>query len=161
MFCLPLGLRIANGGIAGEISDNGPQQVREYLDLFPNARYFVCGMGTNDLGTWPDTESTSRRIIDNLDRMAQLVRGRGKKPILFNVPHANEWMFPAHIATEIHNKRDYHNPPRLKAFCDEHGIPMADICSSLRAEHFGDTLHPNDLGARIIAEVVFQVLPKE
>jgi lysophospholipase L1-like esterase len=31
----------------------------------------------------------------------------------------------------------------------------------LRAEHFGDTLHPNDLGARIIAEVVFQVLPKE
>ena len=160
VLCLPLGLRIANGGIAGEISDNGPQQVREYLDLFPNARYFVFGMGTNDLGTWPDTESTNRRIIGNLDRMAQLVRGRGKKPILFNVPHANEWMFPAHIATEIHNKRDYHNP-RLKAFCDEHGIPMADICSSLRAEHFGDTLHPNDLGARIIAEAVFQVLPKE
>ena len=160
VLCLPLGLRIANGGIAGEISDNGPQQVREYLDLFPNARYFVFGMGTNDLGTWPDTEFTSRGIIGNLDRMAQLVRGRGKKPILFNVPHANEWMFPTRIATEIHNKRDYHNP-RLKAFCDEHGIPMADICSSLRAEHFGDTLHPNDLGARIIAEVVFQVLPKE
>ena len=160
MLCRPLGLRVANGGIAGEISDNGPQQVREYLHLFPNARYFVYGMGTNDLGTWPDTESTSRRIIDNLDRMAQLVRDRGKKPILFNVPHANEWMFPTHIATEIHNKRDYHNP-RLKSFCDEHGIPMADICSSLRAEHFGDALHPNDEGARIIAEAVFQVLPKE
>jgi lysophospholipase L1-like esterase len=42
--CIPLRLRIANGGIAGEISDNGPQQVREYLDLFPKARYFVFGM---------------------------------------------------------------------------------------------------------------------
>jgi len=31
--CVPLGLQVANGGIAGEISDNGPQQVRDYLDL--------------------------------------------------------------------------------------------------------------------------------
>jgi len=51
-FCDPLGLRIANGGIAREISDNGPQQVRRYLELFPNARYFIIGMGTNDLGTF-------------------------------------------------------------------------------------------------------------
>ena len=94
VLCRSLGLRVANGGIAGEISDYGPQQVREYLDLFPNARYFVFGMGTNDLGTWPDTESTSRKIIDNLDRMVQLVRDGGKEPILFNVPHANAWVFP-------------------------------------------------------------------
>ena len=67
--CLPLKLRIANGGIAGEVSDNGPQQVQDYLRLFPNARYFVFGMGTNDLGTWPDTEATSEKIIDNLDKM--------------------------------------------------------------------------------------------
>ena len=84
--CLSLGLRIANGGIAGEISDNGPQQIRDYLDLFPNARFFVFGMGTNDLGTWPDTESTSRRIIGNLNRMTQLVRDGGKEAILYNVP---------------------------------------------------------------------------
>ena len=155
--CEPLGLRVANGGIAGEISDNGPQQVRDYLDLFPNARYFVFGMGTNDLGTWPDTVTTSRRIIGNLARMAQMVLDQGKQPILFNVPHANEAMFPPNIAREIHAKRDYHNP-RLKAFCDEHGIPLADICSRLRDEHFGDNLHPNAEGAKIIAEQVFAVL---
>lgn len=79
--CVPLGLRVGNGGVAGEISDNGPQQVRDYLDLFPNSRYFVIGMGTNDLGTWPDTEFTSRRIIGNLGRMAQMVLDRGKQPI--------------------------------------------------------------------------------
>ena len=158
--CVPLGLRIANGGIAGEISDNGPQQVCDYLALFPNARYFVIGMGTNDLGTWPDTEAASRRIVGNLDRMAQMVLDQGKQPILFNVPHANEAMFPSRFAREIHGKRDYHNP-RLSAFCDEHGIPLADICCLLRDEHFGDELHPNGRGAKIIAEAVFQVLPKE
>jgi len=155
--CIPLGLRVANGGIAGEISDNGPQQVRDYLDLFPNARYFVISMGANDLGTWRDTESTSRRIIGNLARMAQMVLDQGKQPILFNVPHANEAAFPPRIAAEIHAKRDFHNP-RLKAFCDEHGIPLADICSRLRDEHFGDNLHPNAEGAKIIAEQVFAVL---
>jgi lysophospholipase L1-like esterase len=158
--CVPLGLRVANGGIAGEISDNGPQQVRDYLDLFPNARFFIIGMGTNDLGTWPDTEAASRRIIGNLDRMAQTVMERSERPIAFNVPHVNERMFPPRMAREVHGKRDYHNP-RLKAFCDEHGIPLADICCLLHDEHFGDALHPNGRGAKIIAEAVFQVLPKE
>lgn len=157
--CAPLGMRVANGGIAGEISDNGPQQVRDYLDLFPNARCFVFGMGTNDLGTWPDTEATSRRIIGNLGRMVQLVRDRGNQPILFNVPHVNEAMFPPSFIEEIHGKRDYHNP-RLKAYCDQQGVPLADICCLLRDKHFGDELHPNDRGARIIAEAVFPLLPK-
>ena len=58
-FCDPLGLTIANGGIAGEVSPNGVGQVRDYLDLFPNARYFVVGYGTNDLGMWPQVEWTS------------------------------------------------------------------------------------------------------
>jgi lysophospholipase L1-like esterase len=158
--CAPLGWQVANGGIAGEISDNGPQQIRDYLDLIPNARFFIIGMGTNDLGTWPDTEAASRRIISNLGRMVQAVVDRGKRSILFNVPHVNEQMFPPRIAREIHGKRDYHNP-RLKMFCEEHGIPLADICSLLGDEHFGDELHPNGSGAKITAEAVFQMLPKE
>lgn len=146
----PLGLRIANGGIAGEISDNGPQQVQEYLQLFPNARYFVIGFGTNDLGTWPDLEATSRRIIQNMNEMLRSVRGRGKQPILFNVPYANASMFSPRIARELHDKRDYHTE-RLKEFCDRGQIPLADICSSLHDEHLGDELHPNSEGAKIIA----------
>jgi lysophospholipase L1-like esterase len=155
--CNPLELQVANGGIAGEISDKGPQQVRDYLDLFPNARYFVFGMGTNDLGIWPDTELVSCRIIANLRRMVQIAVGSGKQPILFNVPHVRERAFPPRMAKEIHDKRDYHNP-RLQAFCSEQSIPLADICSRLRVEHFGDELHPNSRGAAIIAEAIFQVL---
>jgi lysophospholipase L1-like esterase len=156
--CVPLGLHgIANGGIAGEISDNGPQQVRYYLDLFPNARYFIVGMGTNDLGTWPDTEPTSKRIIANLGEMVQAIEDRGKQTILFNVPNVNEAMFPSYIVKELRAKRDYHNA-RLKDFCAKKAIPLADICSRLHDEHFGDELHPNAEGAKIIAEEVFKNL---
>ena len=155
--CVPLGLQIANGGIAGEISDNGPQQVTDYLALFPNSRYFVIGMGTNDLGTWPDTAATSKKIIDNLGQMVQLVMDQGKKAVLFNVPNANEAMFPPYVVRELREKRDYHNV-RLKEFCGEQGIPLADIFSRLHDEHFADKLHPNDEGAKIIAEEVFEVL---
>lgn len=155
--CDPLGLHVANGGIAGEISQNGIGQVWDYLDLFPNARYFIIGYGTNDLGTWPDTERTSQRIIENLAQMVDSVRGKGKQAILFNVPYANETMFVPFVAEDLHAKRDYHNG-RLKAYCEQHGLPLADICSRLRDQHFGDELHPNEAGARIIAGEVFKVL---
>ena len=155
--CVPLGLAIANGGIAGEISDNGPQQVRDYLALFPNARYFVFGMGTNDLGTWPDTEATSKKIISNLGKMVQAVKDQGKKAVLFNVPNVNEAMFPPYLVRELREKRDYHNA-RLQEFCGEQGIPLANIYSRLKDEHFADELHPNAEGARMIAEEVFKVL---
>ena len=153
----PPGLQIANGGIAGEVSENGLGHVRRYLEMFPNSRYFIIGFGTNDLGTWPDLEATSRRIIDNLASMVQTVRERRKLPILFNVPYANESMFSPHIAREAHEKRDYHNDC-LRRFCSENSIPLADICSCLRDDHFGDALHPNEAGARIIAEQIFTVL---
>ena len=96
--CNPLGLTVANGGIAGEVSPNGLSQVQDYLDLFPNARYFVVGYGTNDLGMWPDVERTSPMIIGNLDRMVRAIREGGRRPILLNVPFANESMFPQPVA---------------------------------------------------------------
>ena len=114
-------------------------------------------MGTNDLGTSPIAELTSKRIIGNLGKMAQAVQGQGKKPILFNVPNANEAMFPPYIARELRGKREYHNG-KLSEFCGQHGVPLADICSRLRDEHFGDELHPNDEGAKIIADAVYAVL---
>ena len=114
-------------------------------------------MGTNDLGMWPDTEATSKRIIENVFEMVQLVRGQGKAPILFNVPNVNEAVFPPGVARELREKRDYHNG-LLKQLCAKWKIPLADICSRLHDEHFGDELHPNDEGAKIIAKEVFGIL---
>ncbi len=155
--CEPLGVTVANGGIAGEVSPKGLEQVQDYLDLFPNANYFVVGYGTNDLGMWPYIERTSPMIIDNLDRMVQAIRDGGRQPILLNVPYANESIFPRRIAQELHANRDYHND-KLKAYCLKHQIPWVDIASKLRHEHFADELHPNDAGAKVIAEEVFWML---
>jgi lysophospholipase L1-like esterase len=69
--CGPSGLRVANGGIAGEVSANGVGQVKDYLRLFPSARFFVVGYGTNDLGMWSEVERTSHRILENLNRMVR------------------------------------------------------------------------------------------
>ena len=152
--CDPLGLTVANGGIAGEVSQNGYAQIRDYLDLFPNARYFVVGYGTNDLGMWPDVEQTSPRIIENVDRMAGAVRDGGRQAILLNVPYVNESLFPRRVAEDLHRMRDYHNE-RLAAHCLENQIPLVDIASTLGDEHFGDELHPNDEGAQVIALEVY------
>jgi len=155
--CEPPGLTVANGGIAGEVSPNGIGQVREYLDLFPNARYFVVGYGTNDLGMRPEVERTSPGIIENLGLMAGSVRESGRTPILLNVPDANGSMFSPEVAGELRRKRDYHNE-RLQGYCREHQIPLVDVRSKLRDEHFADNLHPNKVGAKIIAEEVFRKL---
>ena len=153
----PLGLTVANGGIAGEVSPNGLGQVRDYLDLFPNARYFVVGYGTNDLGMWPQVERTSPRIIENLAQMVRAIRDGGRQAILLNVPYANESMFPRRVAEDLHRMRDYHNE-RLTAHCLENHVPLVEIASRLGDEHFADELHPNDEGAQVIATEVFRVL---
>jgi lysophospholipase L1-like esterase len=155
--CEPLGLTIANGGIAGEISENGVWQVQDYLGLFPNARHFIVGYGTNDLGMWPEVEETSPMIVQNLDRMVQAMQEARRQPVLLNVPYANESMFPRRIAQDLHANRDFHNDG-LRAYCLEHQVPLVDIASTLRDEHFADELHPNDEGAQVIAQEVFRSL---
>ena len=147
----------ANGGIAGEVSANGLGPVWDYLDLFPNARYFVVGYGTNDLGMEPEVEQTSPMIIENLDGMVRAIREDRRLPILLNVPSANESMFPRSVAEDLHRMRDYHNE-RLAEHCQENQIPLVDIASKLRDEHLADELHPNEQGAQVIATEVFLLL---
>jgi lysophospholipase L1-like esterase len=53
--------------------------------------------------------------------------------------------------------RNYHNE-RLASYCLAGQIPLIDIASKLRDEHLADELHPNEKGARIIAEEVFRVM---
>jgi lysophospholipase L1-like esterase len=82
---------------------------------------------------------------------------RTRQCILFNAPNVNEALFPAAVAKELRRQRDYHNA-RSKEFCQEKQIPLADICSRLKDEHFADELHPNEQGAKIIAVKVFKTL---
>lgn len=153
----PRGLRIADCGIAGEVSANGLGHVARHLDLFPHSRYFVVGFGTNDLGLADHYEEASRHVIANLARMVEAIRQSGKQPVLLGVPHVKESLFVAHEARRLHEGREYHNG-HLRAFCRRESIPLADICPVLGDDDFGDHVHPNEHGARRIAEVVFGVL---
>ena len=153
----PPGVRVANVGIAGEVSGNGLGQIEDALVLFPKARYVLIGYGTNDLGMWPQVERTSPRIIENLDRMVQAVRDGGRTPILLDVPDANGSMFPPEAAEGLRRIRDYHND-RLGAYCRGRRITLVEVRSKLRDEHFADELHPNPAGARVIAGEVYRVL---
>jgi lysophospholipase L1-like esterase len=155
--CEPLGLALADGGIAGEVSGRGLWHVERYLELFPNARYFIIGFGTNDLGGASDHVAVGARVIQNLRSMVEAVRNADKLPMLFNVPYVNEGMLPSFLAEQLREQRDYHNS-RLAEYCADNEVPLADICARLESEHFGDEVHPNEAGARIIAECVFEVL---
>lgn len=150
-------LKIANLGIAGEYSRNGLKHTDKGLELFPNASYFVIGFGTNDLGTLEPIEGISARIIKNLGEVVEAIKSQGKRPFLFNVPYLNESLFDQDVAREFHEKRDYHNA-HLVEYCRRQQIPLADICSALKDEHFADGLHPNEQGARIIAEEVYKLI---
>jgi hypothetical protein len=77
--------------------------------------------------------------------------------ILFNVPNVNGATFPHSMLGELWEKRVYHNG-LLRQLCAKWKIPLADICLRLKDEHFGDELHPNAEGAKIIAEEVFKLL---
>jgi len=143
----PADLSVANGGIAGAISGMGIEPVKEYLKLFPNSKYFIIGFGSNDLGLASDLEKTSQNIIGNIDEMVEDVLRNGKNLILINVPYIN----PPGVLRE---ERDYHNQ-KLSEYCERMKIPLSDICSLLKPEHFGDNLHPNEKGARLIAQTVY------
>ena len=105
--CVPLKLRIANGGIAGEISENGPQQVQDYLELFPNARYFVFGMGTNDLGTWPDTGRPARESSATSSDGPDVRDRANSRP--FQCSEYERCHVPPVVAKELREIREYHN----------------------------------------------------
>jgi hypothetical protein len=65
-------------------------------------------------------------------------------------------MFPRPVAEQLRSHRAYHNE-RLAAYCLDGGIPLVDLATVLRDEHFADELHPNDGGAQVIAQEVFLV----
>jgi lysophospholipase L1-like esterase len=150
-------LQVADGGIAGEVSDNGLRHVARYLQLFPNATYFVIGFGTNDLGGCTDGARASAQIVDNVSGMVRLVREQGRTPLVLNIPDVKESAFPRTVAAETRALRDHHNR-QLQAFCAAQHLALIDIRSLLRDEHFGDALHPNAHGASLIAEEVFTAL---
>lgn len=146
---------VVNGGQAGALSSVAQRLTRQYLELFPKATRFIIAFGTNDLGQINDTEleSASARIIQNLAEAIALVRAADKQVLCFNVPQLNSECFGKATTVRSRRMREYHNA-QLADFCRVYDIPLADVCARLQNEHFADALHPNQSGARLIAETL-------
>jgi len=144
---------VANCGMAGELSDDGPMRVGRFLKMFPNSNYFVIGYGANDLGDYRSVNTVSKEIIEHLDEMVDMVLERGKKPILLNVPNINSRGLTPLEVYRFNEKRKTHNK-NLAEYCVGKKVGLVDICSKLKDEHFVDNLHPNNIGAVIIARAV-------
>jgi len=151
---------VVDCGIAGAYSRYGWDYLINAMKKFQNAKYFVIGYGTNDLGERfriAQLEQASKHIIGSIDKMTNELLKQSKQPILINIPNLNELELSEEIIEISRRQRDYHNK-KLKQYCDEQNIPLADICSVLKDEHFADALHPNEAGARLIAREVYELI---
>ncbi len=169
-------LCVANAGIAGATSSIGFFTLMNCLEMFTNAKEYIIGFGANDLGggiltefdrriglTESDVykqsvEEITEKAIKNLGLMVDSVLNERKKPILINVPNVNEAVFPKEQVPELRAKRDYYNEKVAKYFAGK--TPIIDIRSKLKEGHFGDSVHTNKDGAKIIAEAVYEIIKK-
>jgi lysophospholipase L1-like esterase len=147
---------VINKGFAGAVSEEGINRIEEYLPLFPKAKFYIIGFGTNDLASGNLIE-TNKSIINNLNKMVDMVLNNGKNLLLLNVPYVNSSYFSADIASELNRKRDYHNKKLEEAFSSR-DLNIIDICSKLDDSHFADNLHTNENGAKIIAKEIYNIL---
>ncbi|MFA5856755.1 MAG: SGNH/GDSL hydrolase family protein [Candidatus Pacearchaeota archaeon] len=144
---------IADCGIAGQFSRYALSDVRLYLDNFKNSTHFVIGYGTNDLAT----KVPSEIILGNMKTIIQNLLEREKTPLVLNVPYANKSNFSTNGLDRIKKQRDYHNQG-LANLCKERNVQMIDICSLLGDSHFTDAIHPDIIGAKLIAKEVAKYL---
>jgi len=148
---------IANCGVGGEVSNNLNSLLRKTSMTFPNARLYIVGIGTNDLGTSEDISKASDNIIMNLSKGYSYMRENNIETIMFNVPPVRSAFFSS-LDENAASKREYHNS-QLKQFCESNNIPLVDVYSCMTADHLStDRLHPNVEGAELIASKVYEVV---
>jgi lysophospholipase L1-like esterase len=149
---------VLNAGIAGDISINAEKMVKYCLERFSEAKYYVVGYGTNDLAQDNDVCVVSKQIVDSLERAINVLVRAEKKVVLFNVPYLNSTRLSTEEVRVTNSLRDYHNQKLVERFSSR--TEMVDICSYLKPEHFGDVLHPNESGAKLIASLVYAALER-
>ncbi|MBS3079279.1 SGNH/GDSL hydrolase family protein [Candidatus Pacearchaeota archaeon] len=148
--------QVADCGISGEESKVATIRARKALELFPFSGYFIIGYGTNDIPT-DQIEIISPKVIRSLESAVKEIKQRDKRIILINVLNVNSRKFSKRGYANAVFQRQFHNSA-LREYATSNNIPLADICSVLRDEHFADAVHPNEEGAKLIAQEVAKLI---
>ena len=155
--CEPSGLGSPTAASPGRSAPTGSARSGTTWSCSPTPGTSCWATAPTTSDKWPEVEATSPRIIENLDRMVEAIGHGGRTAILLGLLDVNGSKLPREEVEDLHRMLADHND-RLGRHCRERHIPLVEVWGKLRDEHFADPFHPNDEGARIIAEEVFRVL---
>lgn len=132
---------VINGGVPGELSDEGLIRLPQWLDRYHPALLILCH-GGNDILMQKDHV----RIANNIRRMIQLARDRGTQVVLIGVPQPGITLSPLPFYREI--ARDFSIPYEGKILSRLLSTP------ALKSDH----LHANEEGYQALAEALAKLL---
>ncbi len=149
----------------GLFGKSGINRLERDIFNYQNVEYVIIALGTNDFlqpGTIqaPKSEkSTAQEFVDGMLKVADEMKKRGIKLIVFNILNFGENIDSRPekeaLVTET-NKLLWENRGHFHAFYDQAGLtvnPEKPTCT--RLEYLGgDKVHPNMLGGKLVADNV-------
>ncbi len=144
-----IGKSVINVGVSGSVSALGAEMMNTHL---ANRRpgFVVILYGANDATLGRDIDS----VIENIRSMVRDCKSNQSIPILCTLT-------PRTGARLIHQDRVDAISNGIRTVAREENVPLADVAAAFRGNEedliSSDGLHPNDVGAFVIAEAVARV----
>ncbi|MCQ2254146.1 MAG: GDSL-type esterase/lipase family protein [Bacteroidaceae bacterium] len=155
--------RVENFGVCGATAQNAGDLPWTTTPEYKKAKDFqpqiaVFKLGTND--SKPQNWVSAERFINDVEQLInEFVNLRSNPKVVLCLP-AKAYKEAWSIRDEIIRK---HELKALKALAKKNNWPLIDLykMTSGKAELFPDGIHPNEKGAKIIAEAVAKVVQKQ
>jgi len=151
---------VCNFGFSGSTVIFNSSDPYMYEHEFKNARVFgpttiIIMLGTND--AHPEVYSQINDFVSNYETMIQRIQRISSKPQIFLVeppPIFNNTLgvdIDSYVQGVI---------PRIQEVANQTGLPLIDVYTPLlnHPEYFTDGLHPNNEGAKIIANIIHDAI---
>ena len=154
----PERLEVINEGYDGARSSEAREIIGKYL-FAPTSKYFIVNFGTNDVADELSMPFHESGLIDNLKQAVALVKSNNKTPLQMNLYYLSYTTGERRtIDRQLKDRYNY----EIREYCLSSKIPLVDICSVIKPEHLldDDGVHPNEAGAKLIAQEVYKVLEK-
>ncbi len=137
-----------NGGISGDTTAGGRRRIEQALE--PGVRILVLALGANDALRGLSPAQTR----DNLKAIIDTARGKGVRVVLCGMeapPNLGEDYREAFRAVFVQLAAEYRADMKYVPFL------LAGVAGN-PALNQADGIHPNEQGARVVAELVYPVL---
>lgn len=136
-----IGCRVINEGIPGELSAQGLNRLPHIIDKYQPHLVILCH-GGNDLLQRKNKQS----IVDNLEKMIQMIKDRGIDIVLIGVPTPGLGFASTHFYNDLAKKYDLLYE----------GLILKEILSNNALK--SDLIHPNAKGYRKLAESIANLI---